>query len=249
MSHWRKFIMRNKKKKRHKSSHAIHDFQFRMIRNLGITPPVRYPVRITLASDLTTRWAASIRISCRESACLHPYHTCSNPSWHVLTRSPLCRETLDPFERAVSDKPTPRSRSLVWSATAWYGGRSWARVPAWGPGPGERPCVAAPARSYRPSPGKPNQTSVSIGRLFDCIGQKGPNKKWSRRKNLRPNFGRFEQKEPKRGRTLKKLFPPLIHSYSREVQELLLFSHSHTQTKIVFFWSLNSFKSENYWGT
>jgi hypothetical protein len=33
--------------------------------------------------------------------------------------------------------------------------------------------------------------SVANSRKFGRISQKGPNKKWSGRTNLRPNFGRF----------------------------------------------------------
>ncbi len=64
------------------------------------------------------------------------------------------------------------------------------------------------------------------------ISQKGPNKKWSGWTILRAYFCQFfAQKEPKRGRTLKKCFAPLILSNSREVQEIFSFSQRNKQCR------------------
>jgi hypothetical protein len=79
---------------------------------------------------------------------------------------------------------------------------------------------------------------LPMGRLFDRISQKGPNKKCSGRTNLRPNFVRFWTKRAEKGA---ELFPPLLLSNSREVQEIFPL----TQTNI-FFLSANSFKKWIY---
>ncbi len=71
---------------------------------------------------------------------------------------------------------------------------------------------------------------LPTGRLFGCITQQGPNKKWSGRKNMRPNCGRFCSEEPKRGRTSERKDKSSSDSlFYRKVQEMLYFFYSHSQ--------------------
>ncbi len=79
---------------------------------------------------------------------------------------------------------------------------------------------------------------LTVGWLFGRISQKGQHKKRSGQTILWPNFGWFWTK---RGWILTKLFPSSYPFYFwGSVQEIFLFAHS--QTKIVFFLSPNSFK-------
>ena len=55
------------------------------------------------------------------------------------------------------------------------------------------------------------ESLLPTGRMFGRISQIGPNKKWSGRTNLRPNFGRFWTKRIEKGPNFKKnCFPPSV---------------------------------------
>ncbi len=72
----------------------------------------------------------------------------------------------------------------------------------------------------------PHPPALPTGRLF---GRRGPNKKWSVWTNLRPNFGWFWTKGPKRGRTLKKIASLLLSFLILGSPRNIIISHSHRQ--------------------
>jgi hypothetical protein len=87
---------------------------------------------------------------------------------------------------------------------------------------------------------------VPTGRSFGRISQKGQNKKWSGRTNLRPNFLSILNKKGRKRdanflKSVSLLLSSLILGKSKNYYYLQI-----TQTKIVFFFSPNSFKKWNY---
>jgi hypothetical protein len=81
---------------------------------------------------------------------------------------------------------------------------------------------------------------MRTGQLFRHKSQKVPNKKWSGRTNLRPNFGQFWTKGPKRGRLKKNCFLLLSSLILGKYKKSKTFP-THTVTKIVLFLFPNSF--------